>query len=307
MPADSVSVLSKERRYNFLSKCVRESDKFDPDKVYNTFKHLMRVVEEEYIRQMKKCIVLKEMQDTESHEKFAKLKIPIRLPKRTAPYFGVVRCPKYNFSEYLGDVIKQHWSSDADLVGMTKIFTKKSIDFLEFRFMNTNKTVLKLPRELSDLTKIQNSHHQSVSQNMLIQWRDFLIGEIQDKLRRNHNFFEANQSTYEASPLKHIIARFEYILNTYLREFVKTSIEDWTSFIKSFTLPNYDKGELWKIQTTPIIVVHLNFKKAESKDDKKKKAAKTAKKVEEESEEEANKINYFPRLEKCEAFFKSAL
>lgn len=55
---------------------------------------------------MKKCIVLKEMQDTESHEKFAKLKIPIRLPKRTAPYFGVVRCPKYNFSEYLGEIIK---------------------------------------------------------------------------------------------------------------------------------------------------------------------------------------------------------
>lgn len=61
IPSDQVSVLSKERRYNFLSKCVRESDKFDPDKVYNTFKHLMRVVEEEYVRQMKKCIVLREM------------------------------------------------------------------------------------------------------------------------------------------------------------------------------------------------------------------------------------------------------
>jgi hypothetical protein len=65
--ADKVSVLSKERRYNFLSKCVRESDKFDPDKVYATFKHLMRVVEEEYVRQMKKCIVLKEMQDPAMH------------------------------------------------------------------------------------------------------------------------------------------------------------------------------------------------------------------------------------------------
>jgi len=133
---------------------VRESDKFDPDKVYNTFKHLMRVVEEEYVRQMKKCIVLKEMQDSSSHAKFQKLKIPIRLPKRTAPYFGVVRCPKYNFPENLSQIIKLHWSSDADLVGMTKIFTKKCIDFLEFRFLNTNKTVLKLPRELTDLSKI---------------------------------------------------------------------------------------------------------------------------------------------------------
>ena len=61
IPSDQVSVLSKERRYNFLSKCVRESDKFDPDKVYATFKNLIRVVEEEYVRQMKKCIVLKEM------------------------------------------------------------------------------------------------------------------------------------------------------------------------------------------------------------------------------------------------------
>jgi len=70
IPSDKVSVLSKERRYNFLSKCVRESDKFDPDRVYNTFKYLMRVVEEEYIRQMKKCIILKEMQDSDNHAKF---------------------------------------------------------------------------------------------------------------------------------------------------------------------------------------------------------------------------------------------
>jgi len=70
IPADKVSVLSKERRFNFLSKCVRESDKFDPDKVHAAFRYLMRIVEEEYVRQMKKCIVLKEMQEPRNHEKF---------------------------------------------------------------------------------------------------------------------------------------------------------------------------------------------------------------------------------------------
>ena len=269
IPAEKVSVLSKERRYNFLSKCVRESDKFDPDKVYAAFKHLMRVVEEEYVRQMKKCIVLKEMQEPINHEKFLKLKIPIRLPRRTAPYFGVVRCPKYNFSQHLEEIVKQHWSSDSDLVAMTKIFTKKCIDFLEFRYLNTNKTMLKLPRELADLKKIQNSHHQSVSQNMLIQWRDYLIGEIQDKLRKNHNFFAADAYAYEQSPLKRIIARFEYILNTYLREFVRLSITDWVEFIKSFTVPKYDLGQLWTISHTPMIVVHLSFRMKEKKDDRK--------------------------------------
>ena len=168
-----------ERRYNYLKKCVRERDKFDPDKAHATFKYLMRVVEEEYVRQMKKCIILKEMQEPVNHPKFLKLKIPIRLSRRTAPYFGVVKIgTKFNFGKNLDDVKKEHWSSDSDLVGMTKIFTKKCIDFLEFRYLNTNKTSLKLPRELSELQKMQNSHHQSVSQNMLIQWRDYLIGEI---------------------------------------------------------------------------------------------------------------------------------
>lgn len=100
------------------------------------------------------------MQDPINHLKFQKLKIPIRLSKRTAPYFGVVRLPaRFNFSKYLDEIVKQHWSSDADLVGMTKIFTKKCIDFLEFRYLNTNKQLLKLPRELTDLQKMQNSHH----------------------------------------------------------------------------------------------------------------------------------------------------
>jgi len=70
IPSDKVSVLSMERRYNYLKKCVRERDKFDPDKAHATFKYLMRVVEEEYVRQMKKCIILKEMQDPANHPKF---------------------------------------------------------------------------------------------------------------------------------------------------------------------------------------------------------------------------------------------
>lgn len=89
----------------------------------------MRVVEEEYVRQMKKCIVLKEMQDPALHYKFTKLKIPIRFSARTYPYHGVVRCPKYNFGQYMNEIVKLHWSSDNDLVGMTKIFTKKCLEF----------------------------------------------------------------------------------------------------------------------------------------------------------------------------------
>lgn len=70
----------------------------DPDKIYATFKNLLEVVEQEYIRQMKKCVIIKEMEDPRNFAKFERMKIPLRLAKKTSPYFGVVRCPKYNFS-----------------------------------------------------------------------------------------------------------------------------------------------------------------------------------------------------------------
>jgi hypothetical protein len=70
VPTDQVSTLSKERRFYFLHKSMRPSDKFDPSKIYPTFKTLLKVVEEEYIRQMKKCVITAEMEDSNNFEKF---------------------------------------------------------------------------------------------------------------------------------------------------------------------------------------------------------------------------------------------
>lgn len=56
-----------------------------------------------------------------------------------------------------------------------------------------------------------------------------------------------------------------------------------------------------------MIIIHLNFK---MKEDDKKKKTKSSKKKEgdaEESDGDSNKINFFPNLEKVEAFFKNAL
>jgi hypothetical protein len=112
---------------------------------------------------MKKCVILSEMENTENHEKFERMKIPLRFAQKTSPYFGVVRCPKYNFSQNYDDIQNIHFSSDEDLVGMTRIFIQKCIDCQEQRYLNTNKAMLRLPRELKDLEKIQNAHHSGVS------------------------------------------------------------------------------------------------------------------------------------------------
>jgi hypothetical protein len=91
---DNVSVLSKQKRFNILKKSVREKSDVGKEKIAHTFKHLLRVVEEEYIRQMKKCIILREMQNFSTHERFQNLKVPIRLHAKAAPYLAVVKIPK---------------------------------------------------------------------------------------------------------------------------------------------------------------------------------------------------------------------
>jgi hypothetical protein len=77
------------------------------------------------------------------------------------------------------------------------------------------------------------------------------------------------------------------MLNTYLRDFVNTSITDWVDFIKSFTLPKYDDGELWKRSSTPMIIINLKEKKQKKKG--------------------TNTIEYSPSLEECSEFMKTAL
>lgn len=151
LPTESVSTLSKQRRDAFMNKCLTENHKFSPELVYKQFTELMRVVQEEYIRQMKKCIVLKQMQDPSTHAMFIKNKVPIRFRKKTSPYFGVVRCPKYKFGDYQNEILHVHWCSDEDMESITRIFTKKCIEYENQRYLNTNKTILKLPNELKEL------------------------------------------------------------------------------------------------------------------------------------------------------------
>ena len=127
--------------------------------------------------------------------------------------------------------------------------------------MNTKKSLLKLPNELADMKAKQESHHKATALNILHRWREFLVGEIADKLKNQHNFFAENTQTYNESHLKRIILRFEFIMNSYLRNFVKTSIDDWVDFIKSFTLPNYEAGELWSRSPTPMLVIALSQKR----------------------------------------------
>lgn len=302
IPPTNVSVLSKERRFNILKKSMREKNDIGREKVAETFKQLLRVVEEEYIRQMKKCIVLRDFQSCSTHEKYEELKVPIRLPSRSARYLGVIPIPKYEYDRNFQSFSSNHWSKDLKQVIVTEKLIIRSLKLLNQHFMNTNKSSLKLPYELKELISVQKSHHSTVKQNILVQWRDYFIAEIQDDLKANHFFFEAEMSNYRDSELKKVITRFEFLFQTYIRNFVKQSIDDWVEFIRSFTVPNYSKGELWRLSTTPLIIIHLNVH-INKKQKKEKGKPEPPPKPDEIPD---NTVVLKPSLEECADFIRSA-
>jgi hypothetical protein len=82
---------------------------------------------------------------------------------------------------------------------MTRVFTKKCIEYQQNRFMQTKASVLKLPNELADMKQKQESHHKSTALNVMHRWREFLVGEIADKLKEDYNFFEDDMQVYSKS------------------------------------------------------------------------------------------------------------
>ena len=122
-------------------------------------------------------------------------------------------------------------------------------------------------------------------------------------LNQTYNFYSFDDiKLYESHELKGIIVRFEQILNTFLREFVQTSINDWVTFVKNYTLPNYDRNELWNINTEPMVTINLSIKQA--KKEKKKRSKKKEGDAPDPADDpdEQSTIIYSPSLEQCQDY-----
>ena len=51
-----------------------------------------------------------------------------------------------------------------------------------------------------------------------MQWREYLISEIQDKLKTSYKFYQTDNDIYGASELKKLVKRFDIMFNMNIRE-----------------------------------------------------------------------------------------
>jgi hypothetical protein len=95
-----------------------------------------------------------------------------------------------------------------------------------------------------------------------------------------------------------------------MREFSDLSIANWVDFIRSFTKPKHDKGELWSLSKDALLSIKLEILKpqAQKKERKPKKSKDDAAEGEaEEEDDQAKRIRYKPNLKECEDFMIDCL
>ena len=91
-----------------------------------------------------------------------------------------------------------------------------------------------------------------------MQWRDYLISEIQGTLRDIYRFYQTDSKAYYDSEHQKLVRRIDSMFNTYLREnVVKGNINLWCNYIKKFLIP---PGKLFFVIVNQIIKIYIFLK-----------------------------------------------
>ena len=89
VPTDAVSELPADASIRVLKSVLHRQKRLSQDQK-DSHEQLVRVAEQEYIRQMKKCVIQKEMEDPKNWPALQKLNVPVKLQKASYEYFGTV-------------------------------------------------------------------------------------------------------------------------------------------------------------------------------------------------------------------------
>ena len=93
-------------------------------------------------------------------------------------------------------------------------------------------------RDLKSLMKVQLTTFSTSKQTILVQWREYLISEIQDILRETYKFYQTEPKGYFDTELQRLLRKIDFIFNNHIREIVvKNSVQVWCKFLRKFTYP----------------------------------------------------------------------
>ncbi|EGR32288.1 hypothetical protein IMG5_089580 [Ichthyophthirius multifiliis] len=244
---------------------------------------LLREVEKEYVRFIKKGIVLREIQDPQNLQKWKDAKIQNRNFQKIIPLIGTVQILDYNFEQiqqifyfFIFLFLKKrkdlniiHYSKNKNIVKTLHMIFSKCQEFEDFRLFNTNQ-IKDIPLLLDQFQEQQYNFHLKQSSILRIKWKEYIISEIQDLLRQCFRFYVTDKNSYMESELNLFLKRINLIFNYHIQEnIVYKNVNNYLNFLRMFTIPQ--NNDLWNISKNPLIIIYLKSKSNHNKSIEKNK------------------------------------
>jgi hypothetical protein len=245
IPDEGVSTLSPEWQRQIQMKVLdkRRAKEEDYNWGLTQFKKAIRTAEAEYLREMKKCIVLRQMQDPNHQEKFRNKRIKIRRTKKVIPFLGIIGkiLPQekyYGFDSYFNfmkEHLKQkHISKQAKLVEAVNIFSVRNSKYVTYKLFNTGLNTANMPFDLTAFINTQKAYHESSMKSLNIQWREYLVTEVADVIRcQAFPLAISNPDEYKRpgkNQLQRFLQRLDLMYREAVQDLTKFNVTDWLHF-----------------------------------------------------------------------------
>ena len=246
----------------------------------------LTIVKQDYIRQMKKCRLLIEMQEPDNKAAFNKRRLQIRsfYRKVTTPICGIElpgnrKSNSMNFKNTFHILNKKSFFEDQELTKVTVEFLKgceflKKIKLLPYKFHSNT-----LPLTISNFILIRDEHIKkadySINTKCIFDLKSLIMDSLGDietetnkKKNKKYNFFMVEHKNYPDSLVKKILQYFNLILQNKIKDLIEISISDFMDFMKRFTKSERKEVNLegYLESTVPLFVTEIKSKEYDTKE-----------------------------------------
>jgi dynein heavy chain len=283
IPLEKVSILSQKWIENILQKTLPSRRKVREEEqamLISGGNRMIKTVEAEYVREMKKLFVLAEMQDKVKKDKFSPMKIELRRDNKMVDYYGTLgELPTMNIQQQLLVTLeKKHLTKIGSIASCLVEFSKKSAEKLNYHLLNYKIPKAQIPMKLQNYINIQQKFHSETKMNLINLWRESQITSIQGGLTSENGFNPSitNEDLREIKDIRkndmfRIIKRMDMFFRNSVKNMVEQNLELYVEYLKQFTVPNPDEetGAIWVASNKPLITIDIKSKERDKKEEKK--------------------------------------
>jgi hypothetical protein len=252
-----------------------------------SFVREIKVIRQDFLRQMKKCRILLEMQVQEHEATFRLRGLKIR------PFYNSIKTPlsginigkrnQKEFAEKRRFLNQKSFFEDKYLANVIVLFLKECEKLKKMKILLHNIEENKLPLSSKDFGIVIDKYNSASEYNVTTTCKHTLRNlimdglseiEIEKKKTKKYNFYMVEPSQYPNSKVKRVLQYFNLILYNKLKELINISIESFMRYFKRFSEFDSKVVDCFEPKI-PLFVTKIKINSKEDDKHKKNKSNKT--------------------------------